>query len=255
MYIQVLFTIDQVLALAPQHPEWKKEQPYKTILAGDKEAMRKFTRDDFEKIVIATNNGITPAVFQKQVKTWLSQRKHPRWNRPYTELAYQPMLEVLSYLRANQFKNYIVTGSNQDFVRVYAETVYGIPPEQVIGSTLKTRYTYDKQGQATLVNTGVSLIRNNFEAKPESIHLFIGQRPVAATGNSTGDQQMLEYTQVEGKPLLMMIHHDDAKREYAYGSHSTIGPFPDSLMAEAKARDWIVVSIKNDWKRVFNFEK
>jgi hypothetical protein len=166
------------------------------------------------------------------------------------------MQEVLRYFRANGYRTYIVTGGGQDFVRTYAERVYGIGPEQVIGSALQTRYTYDKEGKGILVRSPKLLLNDNLSGKPEDIHLFTGRRPQAAFGNSTGDRQMLEWTQAgEGTRLMMLVHHDDDKREVAYGAKSRIGTFSDELMAEAKKRNWVVISMKNDWKRVFAFEK
>lgn len=255
MYTQAFFAFDQVAVLAAKHPEWKTTEPFKSVLAHDKAAMAKFTKQDIVKILIATHTGMTVEAFQETVKQWLANAKHPRWNRPYTDLVYQPMLELMRYLRANGYKTYIVTGGGQEFVRSYAQQVYGIPPEQIIGSALKTHYQYNKHKKSVLLKTSKLLLDDNFSGKPEDIYLFIGQRPYAAFGNSTGDQQMLEYAQ-NGKPhLMMLIHHDDAKREYSYGPHSKVGTFSDALMNEAKKNNWLIVSMKNDWKRIFKFEQ
>jgi phosphoglycolate phosphatase-like HAD superfamily hydrolase len=255
MYTQVIFALERVVALAPQHPEWKTTEPFKTVLDGNKAAMAKLTLKDLDKIALATHSGMTVEAFQATAADWIARAKHPRWNRPYTELVYQPMLELLRYLRANGYRTYIVTGGGQDFVRSYAERVYDIPPEQVIGSALKTRYTYDKQKRGVLMRMPTLLLDDNFDDKPEDIYLFTGLRPYAAVGNSTGDRQMLEYTQAGGGArLMMLIRHDDADREYAYGPDSKVGTFSDALMAEAKQRQWIVVSMKNDWKRIFAFD-
>ncbi len=204
---------------------------------------------------------MTVEEFNADVKKWLATAKHPRWNRPYTELTYQPMLEVLKYFRANGYKTYIVTGGGQDFVRVYAEQVYGIPPEQVVGTQGGTKYGYDKDGEPMLIKEPKLLLNDNNAGKPEGIHLMIGRRPYAAFGNSTGDRQMLEYTAAgDGARLMMLVLHDDAAREYAYGpAHglpdTKVGTFTQALYDEAKKHGWTVISIKDDWKRMFSFEK
>ena len=198
--------------------------------------------------------------FQAEVKQWLAEAKDPRWHRPFTELIYQPMQELLAYLRANGFKTYIVTGGGQDFVRVYSEATYGIPPEQVVGSAGGTHYEYDKDGKPVLIKEPKLLLNDNNAGKPEGIHLMIGRRPLAAFGNSTGDQQMLEYTQAgAGARLSMLVLHDDAVREYAYGPakglpETRVGTFTEKLYDEAGKQGWTVISVKNDWKRVFAFE-
>jgi phosphoglycolate phosphatase-like HAD superfamily hydrolase len=256
MYTQVVFGLDRVKALAAKHPEWKTTEPFQSILANEKEAMAKLSIKDLEKAIFATHTEMTVEAYQAIVKDWLAKARHPRFKRPYTELIYQPMLEVILYLRANGFKTYIVTGSGQDFVRVFAEKVFGIPPEQVIGSALATRYTYDKDGKGILMRSAKVLLNDNFSGKPEDIHLIIGRRPSAAFGNSTGDQQMLEWTQAgDGARFMALVHHDDGKREYAYGAKSRVGTFSAALMAEAKKRKWVVISMKNDWKRIFSFEE
>jgi len=204
--------------------------------------------------------GMTTDEFQAEVTKWIATGKHPRWKRPYTELTYQPMQEVLRYLRANGYKTYIVTGGGQDFVRVYAEKVYGVPPEQVVGSALGTKYGYDKDGEPIITKEPKLLLNDNDAGKPESIHLMIGRRPVAAFGNSTGDQQMLEYTKAgHGARLCMLVLHDDAEREYAYGpaqglADTKVGTFTQALYDEAKKDGWVVISMKNDWKRIFLFK-
>ena len=260
IYSQLLFAFDRIVALAPQHPEWKSTQPFSCVLSGDKRAMAKFTMQDLEAILMATHTGMTPEAFQAIVRNWMATAKHPRFNRPFTEMVYQPMLEVMRYLRDHGYKTYIVTGGGQDFVRAYAQQVYGIPPEQIIGSALDTQYTYNKAGQGILMKEPKLLLNNDFAGKPEDIYLFIGKRPLAAFGNSTGDRQMLEYTQAgSGAHLMMLVLHDDAVREFAYGPaqglpDTKIGTFPQSLYDEAKTKGWTVVSMKNDWKRIFAFE-
>jgi phosphoserine phosphatase len=268
MYTQVAFALDRVVELAPKHPEWKTEQPFKAVLDGDRAAMEKFVLKDLEQIIAATHTGMTTAEFQAIVKDWIGKAKHPRWNRPYTELVYQPMLELMSYLRANGYKTYIVTGAGQDFVRAYADRAYGVPPEQVIGSALETKFTYTKDGKGILMRTPKLLLNDNFSGKPEDIYLFTGRRPQAAFGNSTGDRQMLEYAQESGganhprirSPLMMLVLHDDAEREYAYGPaqglHDTkVGTFTQALYDQAKKQGWTVISMKKDWKIIFPFEK
>lgn len=251
IYTQVIFALDRVIALAPKHPEWKNIEPFKSIIARDKTAIAKFTMKDLEKIVMVTHTGMTVEAFHQMVKDWIDKAKNPRWNRKYTDLVYQPMLEVMNLLRTNGYKTYIVTGGGQDFVRVFADKVYGVPPEQVIGSALDTKYS-----NGVLMRTPKLLLNNDMSGKPEDIYLFLGRHPQAAFGNSIGDQQMLEYTQAgKGAALMMLVHHDDAEREYAYGAKSKVGTFSDALMAEANKHGWYVISMKNDWKRIFQFDK
>lgn len=254
IYTQVIFAFDRVVELASTHPEWKNEEPFKSLIAKDKSAIEKFTLRDFEKIVAVTHAGMTVEDFHQVVSHWLHAAKNPRWHRPYTELIYQPMLEVMNLLKTHGYKIYIVTGGGQDFVRVYAHEVYGVPSEQIIGSSLDTKYSYDKQGKGVLIKTPKILLNDNMSGKPEDIYLFVGRHSRAAFGNSTGDQQMLEYTEAsQGAHLMMLVHHDDAEREYAYGAKSKIGTLSDKLMKEAKKRGWQVISMKNDWKLIFPF--
>jgi phosphoserine phosphatase len=259
-YTQVIFAIDEVIALSPQHPEWREREPFKSILAHDREAMLRFSVQDFEKVVAVTHSGMTVQQFQEIVNKWLSEAKHPRFKRPYTKCVYQPMLELMQYLRKNGFKTYIVTGGGQDFVRQYAEATYGIPPEQVVGSADETKYGYDKDGKPFLTKEPKMLLNDNNAGKPEGIHLMIGRRPCAAFGNTSGDQQMLEYTKAgSGSRLAMLVLHDDAEREYAYGpAHglpdTKVGTFTQALYDEAKKNGWTIISMKNDWKVIFPFE-
>jgi hypothetical protein len=256
IYTQVTFALDRVKALAPKHPEWREKEPFKAILNGDREAIAKFTIQELEGIVAETHTGMTVDEFNAIVKDWLATAKHPKFKRPYTECIYQPMLEVMKHFRANGFKTYIVSGGGQEFIRVYAEAVYGVPPEQVIGSAGQTKYVVGPDGKSELMKLPKVLLIDDKGGKPESINLFIGRRPVAAFGNSDGDREMLEYTQDGGNGrLMMLVHHDDAKREYAYGPKSKIGTFSDELMAEAKKRNWTVISMMNDWKQVFPLQK
>jgi phosphoglycolate phosphatase-like HAD superfamily hydrolase len=256
LYPQITFAIERVAEMAPQHPEWKEQEPFKAVLVHDREAIAGFNIQDFEKIIAATHSRITVTAFHDEVKDWLAAARHPRFQRPYTELVYRPMLEVLQYLRANGFKTYIVTGGGQDFVRVFADRIYGIPPEQVVGSAGRVKFEYAKDGKPELVKLPEVMLIDDKAGKPEGINLMIGRRPHAAFGNSAGDQQMLEYTQAGDKARLMvLVHHDDADREYAYGPDSKVGRFPKELMVQAKDRGWIVISMKKDWKVIFPWEK
>ena len=255
MYTQVVYCLERVPEVVKAKPELKNVEPFKTVLSGNREAMAKLTMPDLEKILGATLTGMTVEQFGAQVKGWLATAKHPRFKRPYTDLVYQPMLEVMRLFRANGYKTYVVTGGGQDFVRMYSEQVYGVPPEQVVGSAGATQFGYDKSGKAILTKTPKVLLIDDKAGKPEGIHLMIGRRPVAAFGNSLGDKQMLEYTQAgDGARLIMLVHHDDGAREFAYGPKSKVGTFPDTLMAQAQKQGWVVISMKNDWKRIFGFE-
>jgi len=242
-------------------PALAKVEPFKTVLSGNREAIAKLSIDDLLKILAATLTGMSVDEFQAEAKKWLDTARDPRWKRPYTELTYLPMTELLKYLRGNGYRTYIVTGGGQDFVRVYSEEVYGIPPEQVVGSAGGTRYGYDKNGRPVLTKEPKLLLNDNNAGKPEGIHLMIGRRPYAAFGNSTGDRQMLEYTKAgDGARLAMIVLHDDAKREYAYGPaqglpNTKVGTFTQALYDEATKQGWVVISMKNDWKRVFGFEQ
>ena len=261
MYSQILFAFDRIAELAPQHPEWKTKMPFKAILTGDKAAMAKFSMKDIELVFAVTSTGMTADEFPPLVKDWMATAKHPRFDRPYPQMIYQPMLEVMKYLRDNGYRTYIVTGGGQDFVRTYAQPVYGIPPEQIIGSALDIKYQYNKEGQGTLMRDSKLLLNNNNAGKAEDIYLFIGKHPHAAFGNTEGDREMLEYTQANGGASLeMLVLHDDATREYAYGPaqglpDSKVGTFTQALYDEAKAKGWTVISMKNDWKQIFSWGK
>ena len=260
IYTQVIFCLDRVPAVVKAKPELANVEPFKTVLTGDFEKIGKLPLHDFEKIAIATLTGMDVDTFQADVKAWISEAKDHRWKRLYTELTYQPMQEVLTFFRASGYKTFIVTGGGQDFVRVYSERVYGIPRENVVGSALGTKFGYDKNGKPFLTKDPKLLLNDNYAGKPEGIHLEIGRRPRAAFGNSTGDRQMLEYTKAgDGARLSMIVLHDDGKREYAYGPaqglpDSKVGAFPQALYDEAKKDGWFVISMKDDWKRVFSFE-
>jgi phosphoserine phosphatase len=260
MYTQLAFVLSRLAELAPQHPEWKTSEPFKSTLAGDLAAFANFTMADLETLVAASHAGMSTDDFSGIVSDWLAKASHPRWKRPYTELVYQPMLEVMQYLRANGFTTYIVTGGGQAFVRVYAERVYGSPPEHVIGSSLETKFEYDADGKAVLMRPPKLLLYNDLAGKPEDIYLFLGRAPRAAFGNSTGDQQMLEYTQAAGGARLMaLVLHDDPEREYSYGpeagqTDTKFGAFTRALYDQATTKGWVIVSVKRDWKRVFPFD-
>lgn len=261
MYAQVMYCLERMPALAEKRPELKKIEPFKTVLSGNREAIAKLSTKDLEKILAATLTEMSVEEFQAEAKKWLAEAKDPRWKKPYTELTYQPMQEVLQYLRASGYKTYIVTGGGQDFVRVYSEQIYGIPPEQVVGTMGGTKYGYTKEGKPFLTKEPKLLLNDNNAGKPEGIHLMIGRRPYAAFGNSTGDRQMLEYTKAgEGARLAMLVLHDDAQREYAYGPaeglpNTKVGTFTQALYDEAKKDGWFVISMKNDWKRIFALDE
>jgi phosphoglycolate phosphatase-like HAD superfamily hydrolase len=260
MYSQVMFVFARVPAVVKAKPELAKIEPFKTVMSGNREAIAKLSEQDLIKILAATSTGMPVETFSAEAKKWLAEARDPRWKRPYTELTYLPMQEVLKYFRANGYKTYIVTGGGQDFVRTYSEATYGIPPEQVVGTAGGTKYGYGKDGKPFLTKEPKLLLNDNDAGKPQGIHLMIGRRPVAAFGNSTGDRQMLEYTRAgEGARLAMLVLHDDAKREYAYGPAqglrpSKVGTFTQALYDEAKKKGWIVISMKDDWKKIFAFE-
>ena len=255
MYFQLIFALDRVKALAPQHPEWKDKEPFASLLKGDVKGALAGGEKAMVDIVMATHAGMTTEEFEKIVKDWLATARHPRFKRPYTELVYQPMVELLAYLRANGFKTMIVSAGGTEFMRPWTEKAYGIPPEQVFGSSIKTKYEM-RDGKPVLVRLPEIDFIDDKAGKPVGINEYIGRQPIAAFGNSDGDQQMLEWTQGgSGARLMMLVHHDDAVREWAYGAESKIGTFSDALMAEAKAKQWTVISMKNDWKRIFAFER
>jgi hypothetical protein len=259
VYTQAMFALDRVHATASHHPEWKSREPFKAVLGNDMGAIARFSERDWAEIVFLTHSGMSQAEFQNVVRQWLASARHPRFKRPYVELTYQPMREAMELLRANGFRTYIVTGGGQDFVRAYADKVYGVPPEQVIGSLLAVRYEI-KNGGPELMRLPKMLFDDNNAGKAIGIDFFVGKRPYASFGNSTGDRQMLEWTGAgDGARLKMLVYHDDAQREYAYGPagglpDTHVGTFNQSLLDEAHAKGWVVISMKNDWKRVFSFD-
>lgn len=251
VYTQFIFVFDRIKKLAAENPTWKTKPPFSTILSGNKAALVKLTMHDVETLLATTHTGMTVEEFKKIVENWITTAENPRFKKHYTQLIYQPMLEVMQYLRANHFKVYIVTGGGQDFVRAFAEKTYSVAPEEVIGSAGKTQYTY-RNKQPVLIKKPEVLLIDDKKGKPEAINLFIGKKPIISFGNSDGDREMLEWTQSNSaKHLMLLVHHDDAKREYAYGADSKIGTFSNSLMAEAKQNDWQVISMKQDWKVIF----
>jgi phosphoglycolate phosphatase-like HAD superfamily hydrolase len=260
VYSQLVYCLDRVPAVVKAKPELAKIEPFKTVLSGDLEAIAKLPMHDLEVLLAETLTGMSVDDFEAEVKIWLAAAKDRRWKRPYTDLTYVPMQELLSYLRASGYKTYIVTGGGQDFVRVYSKQTYGIAVEQVVGSSGGLKYGYEPDGKPFLTKEPKLLINDNNAGKPESIHMMIGQRPHAAFGNSTGDREMLEYTKAgDGARLSMLVLHDDEKREYAYGPaqglrDSKIGTFPQALYDQAIKQGWNVISMKNDWKRIFAFD-
>ena len=259
MYAQVMFALDRVKDVVKAQPALANEEPFKAVVTGDREAMARFTEEDIFKIVVASQAGLTVEEFQAVVRDWTATARHPKFQRPYTELVYAPMVEAMKYLRSNGYRTYIATGGGQEFVRAFAEAVYGVPPEHVIGTMLKVDFAI-RDGVPMLTNAPSLLFVNDKAGKPVGINMVIGRRPQAAFGNSDGDQQMLEWTTGgSGARLGMLVLHDDAQREFAYGPAtglpaSKVGTFTQPLYDEARAKGWTVISMKNDWRRVFMFE-
>ncbi len=254
LYVQLAFAMDRVKELAPAHPEWKIQQPFKSVLENDYKTLAASGHEGLLELMMATHAGMTTAEFEEIVKEWLKTAKHPRFNRPYTELVYQPMLELLSYLRANGFKTYIVSGGGIEFMRPWTEQVYGIPPEQIVGSSIKTKFEM-RDGKPILVRIAEVDFIDDKEGKPVGINSHIGRRPVAAFGNSDGDLQMLQWTQAgEGPSFMLLVHHTDAKREWAYDRKSKIGRL-DKALDQAQKDGWTVVDMKKDWKTIFPVDK
>jgi len=254
LYFQFLFAIDRVKALAPQHPEWKTKEPFASLLKGDMKTALTGGEHAFLEIVAATHSGMTTEEFDHIVKEWLATAKHPKTGRLYTEMVYQPMLELLAYLRANGFKTFIVSGGGVEFMRTFADKVYGIPPEQVVGSTGKLKFDL-RDGTPVLVKLPEVQFIDDKDGKPVGIQMNIGHRPIAAFGNSDGDLQMLQWAAAgSGARFCLYVHHTDAEREWAYDRNSSIGRL-DKGLDEAKAKGWTVVSMKDDWKTIFPTSK
>lgn len=249
-YVQLTFAIDRVKALAPQHPDWLNRQPFKAVLEGDRQALSKAGDKGLIEIIAATHAGMSSEEFHQIVLDWMKTARHPKTGRPYTEMVYQPMLEVLNYLRKYGYKTFIVSGGGVEFIRPWTEAVYGIPPEQVIGSSVKTKLVVKDDNVNLLRLAEVNFI-NDKEGKPIAINQHIGRRPVIAFGNSDGDLQMLQWTSASTKPSLgVIIHHTDAEREVAYDRQSHIGKL-DQALNLSKKQGWVVVNMKTDWKTVF----
>jgi phosphoglycolate phosphatase-like HAD superfamily hydrolase len=250
MYTQVVFAVDRVKALAPQHPEWKDKQPFKAMLDGDREKMAAAGERGWVEVITATHTGMTVTGFEATVTGWIKTAEHPRFKRPYTACVYQPMLELLAYLRANGFKTFVVSGGTADFMRPWTEAAYGIPPEQVVGTTFRTKYAVPDGTPAIVIEPHVDLVDDG-PGKPVGIARLIGRRPVMAFGNSDGDFEMLEYTTAgKGARFGLIVHHTDAVREYAYDRKSPVGHLDRALDAAPK-RGWVVTSMKDDWKTIF----
>ena len=254
MYFQQAFVLDRINALAPEHPEWKLNQPFKAVLEGDLKTVNAGGDRTWLALFIASHAGRTTEEVAQSVKDWVVTAKHPKTGRPYTEMTYQPMLELLDYLRANGFKTFIVSGGGIEFMRPWTEKTYGIPPEQVIGSSVKTKFEL-RDGKAVLVLLPeINFIDDN-EGKPVGINQYIGRHPIAAFGNSDGDLQMLQWTTSrKGASFALLVHHTDAKREWAYDRTSSYGRL-DKALDEAQAKGWTIVDMKNDWKTIYTFEK
>jgi len=253
MYVQLAFVLDRVKAMVPLHPEWKDKQPFKAVLEGDMKTLAESGERGMLELVLATHSGMTTDEFEKIVSEWLMTARHPRFKRPYTEIVYQPMVELLGYLRANGFKTFIVSGGGIEFMRPWSERVYGVPPEQVVGSSIKTRFEM-RDGRPTLFRVPEINFIDDGPGKPVGINEHVGRRAIAAFGNSDGDLEMLQWATMSGGVRLgLIVHHTDAEREYAYDRQSHFGKLDKALDAAVSNR-WTLVDMKKDWKRVFAFE-
>jgi len=253
MYVQLAFVLDRVKAMAPLHPEWKDKQPFKAVLEGDMKTLAESGERGMLELVLATHSGMTTDEFEKIVSEWLMTARHPRFKRPYTEIVYQPMLELLTYLRGNGFKTFIVSGGGIEFMRPWSERVYGVPPEQVVGSSIKTKFEM-RDGRPTLFRVPEINFIDDGPGKPVGINEHVGRRAIAAFGNSDGDLEMLQWATMSGGVRLgLIVHHTDAEREYAYDRQSHFGKLDIALDAAVSNR-WTLVDMKKDWKRVFAFE-
>jgi hypothetical protein len=254
MYFQAFFVFDRIKSLAPEHPEWKEKEPFASVLKGDVKAALAGGEHALLEMAMATHTGMTTEEFYTIVTDWIATAKHPKTKRLYTEMVYQPMIELLAYLRANGFKTFIVSGGGVEFMRPWTEKVYGIPPEQVIGSSIKTKFEMH-DGKPVLVRLPEMNFVDDGVGKPVGINTHIGRRPIAAFGNSDGDLQMMQWTAAgKGARLCLYVHHTDAEREWAYDRKSAVGRF-DKGLDEAQAKGWLVVDVKKDWKRVFPWEQ
>jgi len=255
IYFQFAFALDRVKALAPQHPEWKTTQPFKAVLDNDLKALVASGPKGLTELVMATHTGMTTDEFTKTVNDWVTTARHPRFNRPYTDLVFQPMVELLAYLRANGFKTFIVSGGTVEFMRAWVERVYGIPPEQVVGTTFVTKFELRPDGTPVLVREPKIDFIDDGPGKPVGIAKFIGRRPILAFGNSDGDLQMLQWTAAgTGARFMGLVHHTDSTREWRYDRQSHIGKL-DKALDEATARKWVVVDMQRDWKVIYPLQR
>ncbi|MFD1218189.1 MULTISPECIES: HAD family hydrolase [Microbulbifer] len=246
-YFQVFYLIDQVKRMAPEHPEWKTREPFASVLKGDMKGVAASGEKGLLEMLAATHSGMTSEQFADNVRQWLATARHPKTGKPFNQMVYQPMLELLNYLRANGFKTFIVSGGGVDFMRVFAEQTYGVPPEQTIGSSLKAKYEM-RDGKPAIVKLPDINLIDDKDGKPVGIYQYIGRHPVFAAGNSDGDYQMLEWTTSgDGKRFALLVHHTDEKREWAYDRDSTFGRL-DKALDNAKKNGWLIVDMKNDWK-------
>ncbi len=253
IYFQFAFALDRVKALAPAHPEWRTKEPFASLLKGEVKRALAGGEKAIVELVMATHAGITTAEFEQVVAEWLATARHPRFDRPYTECVYQPMLELLAYLRANGFETHIVSGGGLEFMRFFTEKVYGIPPQQVVGSSGKLSFEMRKDGPVLIKEAAIDFVDDG-AGKPVGIEKFIGRRPLLAFGNSDGDQQMLQWTAAgDGTRFAGLVHHTDAEREWAYDHPSSVGQL-DAALTEARSKGWTVVDMKRDWRRVFPFK-
>ncbi|MEE4247959.1 MAG: HAD family hydrolase [Kangiellaceae bacterium] len=253
VYFQLFFAIDRVKALAPEHPEWKETQPFKAVLENDMEELLKHGEHGILELVMATHASTTTEEFEEIVSDWLASAKHPTKDKAYTELVYQPMLELLHYLEENEFKTFIVSGGGIEFMRPWIEQVYGIPRDRVVGSSIKTKYDYNNGNPVIKRLPEIDFIDDK-EGKPEGIHRFIGRKPIFASGNSDGDLQMLRWTASnEARSFMLYLHHTDSVREWKYDRHSSVGRL-DKGLDEAIEKGWTVIDMANDWKVVYPFE-
>jgi len=254
LYFQFVFMLDQVKAAAPKHPEWKDNPAFQALAKQDHEALAKLGHKPVLELMGQANSGMTVGEYDKTIRDWLASARHPKFKRPYTNLVFKPMQELLAYLRANGFKTFIVSGGSVEFMRPWVEKAYGIPPEQVVGSQQEVKFEM-RDGKPVLLRGPNFVFMDDGPGKPVGIYRQIGRRPIAAFGNSDGDLQMLQVTAAgEGRRLMLIVHHDDAEREYAYDRQSHVGKL-DKAWDEAKAKNWIVVSMKSDWKKIFSFER
>jgi len=254
LYFQFVFMLDQLKVAEPKHPEWKDNAVFHALAKHDQKALAEIGQKPVLELLAVANSGMTVAAYDRTIRDWLATARHPRFKRPYTDLVFKPMQELLAYLRANGFKTFIVSGGAVEFMRPWAENAYGIPPEQIIGSQQDVKFEM-KDGKPVLTREPKFAFIDDGPGKPVGIYRHIGRRPIAAFGNSDGDLQMLQFTGAgEGQRLMLIVHHDDAEREFAYDRQSHVGKL-DRAWDEAKARNWIVVSMKSDWKKIFAFEK